>query len=702
MSDQPGRGSGVPRESSRRSLDFARDRLASEWTCPHAGFARRAARASSMLLTLACLLLLCACASPERDWEKATTANSVAAYQQFLDRHPESAQAADARARIAGLERTAAIESAFRAGTIEALERVLEKNPSDSAVSRIRERLAELHFDRTAAIDSLPAWEVFLARFSTGPPAERAHDRIRVLLDERHPDFRSVKSIRIEVKESYGEAKNVKLPFTEEISALLPHAAVRLTDEDADCVVSVRASGEPYSGNYSQFGFGFGRTLYTGVYLGGTVTLESGKTRLTERFEHEINVPYSTTMSGFGSGPTSPNDAPFRRAFDATVPLAVRKLIARAFGPSPLLLEISSPGGPKNASASARALGRLDPPPYGRLARLLQSKDPAPRRAAAEAIGETKDVRAVAPLLEAVQSDPGLVTPVAAALQRIGSRTVPPLLESIDHADRSVRFCVIEALGLIGDARALDPFVARTADADAEIRCRVAKAMGHFASGTAAVALVGLLEDPASKVRACAAEALAAGADGAVNDDEWNESSRRKYASDALRNSRDPRIVAGLLEALDPWPDGAPIPRHQIMGALSAVGGAAVPALIEALQGTNAARRSAAAEVLGRLHDDRRAVPALITALRSALTTKDEQLASTAAQALGNLHDERAVQVLIEALGSPSSTVRSSAAPALGSIGDPRAIEPLRKLKASGQSDSAVDEALAMLGEGPE
>lgn len=645
----------------------------------------RGAFVASMLLVFVAV----GCPSPESEWQKAAKANSLAAYEEFLQRHPDSARASEAQERIDQLQRTAEIESAFRAGTIAALERIVEKYPRDPGADRARVKLAELHFERTAEIDSLPAWREFLGRFPEGPSSEKAEERIRILIDERHPTFRDVKRVRAAIQERYGEASAVKLPFQDEIAALLSHAGVEITDEEADATLSIRASGEASGARYSQFGFGGGQYLYTGAYLSGTIELRAGENSLTERFEHRIPTPYSTTMGS--AGPTSPNNAPFPAAFQASVPDAMRRLVLRAFGPSPLLTELAT-GGAKHPSATARILGRSATPPTDRLLRLLRSSNLSTRRWATEALGETQDVRVIEPLIVAARTDTGLATPVAQAIRKIGGRAVPSLLESLETSDPASRGSVIEALGLIGDSRALQPLIERADDSDADVRCRVAGALGHFASSSSVERLLDLLRDPTAKVRSCAADALAAG-------ELSGRESGRQYVSDALRTSRDPSFVRVLLAALDPWPEGAVPARQQIVAAIHSVGRPAVPVLIEVLDGGTLPQRSAVVDVLGRMHGDDRVVVPLAAALKRSLAAGEHELASTTARVLGNLNDDRAVAALIDVLGSSDEHVRNEAIYALGRIGDPSAIPPLRKLKQTGRSGPAVDQALAMLGE---
>lgn len=121
-------------------------------------------------------------------YEKALTTGTPEAMSAFLDRHPESSRAKEARvlrelwARQA--EESKAFESALASHDAEQLQRFLAEHPTSSLAARAR---AEL--DRLAAADeaykiaansrSVPALEVFLATYS----GTRRESEARSLLD---------------------------------------------------------------------------------------------------------------------------------------------------------------------------------------------------------------------------------------------------------------------------------------------------------------------------------------------------------------------------------------------------------------------------------------------------------------------------------------------------------------------------------------
>ncbi|WP_424357584.1 HEAT repeat domain-containing protein [Methanocella sp. MCL-LM] len=97
---------------------------------------------------------------------------------------------------------------------------------------------------------------------------------------------------------------------------------------------------------------------------------------------------------------------------------------------------------------------------------LLTDASPRVRMAAAEALGRTRDHRAIGPLL-ALQTDDSRVA--AAALDAIGmiggDRSISALIRVVNESrDLTISEHAIIALGKIGDERALDPLIVRLHD----------------------------------------------------------------------------------------------------------------------------------------------------------------------------------------------------------------------------------------------
>ncbi|MDX1995049.1 MAG: HEAT repeat domain-containing protein [bacterium] len=132
-----------------------------------------------------------------------------------------------------------------------------------------------------------------------------------------------------------------------------------------------------------------------------------------------------------------------------------------------------------------------------------------------------------------------------------------------------------ESLGSVGDRTAVQPLTYALEDEHTAVRVAAAAALGKLGDSTAVSALEAALRDKSPEVRGAAIQALT--------------------AIDATQNT--------LLIPLLADPDDAV--RERVREALAAQGANALKPLVDALQDTNSTIRGAAAELLGKLADER-------------------------------------------------------------------------------------------------
>ena len=291
------------------------------------------------------------------------------------------------------------------------------------------------------------------------------------------------------------------------------------------------------------------------------------------------------------------------------------------------------------------------------------------RRTAAEALGELGDPRAVESLVRYLaDADAGVRVAAAEALGRLGDpRAVEPLTRIIlADADASVRRTTAEALGRLGDPRAVEPLVRVLADADASVRRTAAEVLGKLGDPRAVEPLAQVLAD--------------------------TDASVRRVAAEVLGRLGDPRGIDLLVRDLA----AAHPSKHQdgVIALVHLGGPRAVEPLTRSLADADASVRRTAAEVLGELGDPRAVDP-----LARVLADADARMRWAATQALGRLGDPRAVEPLVRSLADADASVRQTAAGALGRLGDPRAVEPLVRVLADASVRRAAAEALVRLGD---
>lgn len=163
--------------------------------------------------------------------------------------------------------------------------------------------------------------------------------------------------------------------------------------------------------------------------------------------------------------------------------------------------------------AHSEALARTE---GGRVVEIYLACQPDVRAAAARALGQIADVRAVAPLMASLVGEVGSRaglgpghSAVAAALVNIGTRAVRPLAAELNNENPQVRRAVVEAIGQIGDRLAVTRLLPRLKDKDVDVRASAARALGLLGDVRAVAALLfSSLHDGESSVRLASIHAL--------------------------------------------------------------------------------------------------------------------------------------------------------------------------------------------------
>jgi HEAT repeat protein len=242
-----------------------------------------------------------------------------------------------------------------------------------------------------------------------------------------------------------------------------------------------------------------------------------------------------------------------------------------------------------------------DPSAFEPIRKALEAERPRPQPSLVVALGETKNPHAFPALAELLQS-PNSVTRRAAA----------------------------EALGGLGDVRAVGPLAQVLADN--EVSIYAAAALAEFSDFTAPPELLAILANPDPTVRL--------------------------HGSRALARSRDPKAIEALISAM---------PKEPL--AISALGESAckqaVVALLAFLQNpaNKSDQRSTAAASLGKLGDLRAVEPLIAT-----LNEDNMSITMSASSALGQLKDKRAIEPLKQAYARWSNGQREYADSVKGSI----------------------------------
>ncbi|MBM4320175.1 MAG: HEAT repeat domain-containing protein, partial [Deltaproteobacteria bacterium] len=438
-----------------------------------------------------------------------------------------------------------------------------------------------------------------------------------------------------------------------------------------------------------------------------------------------VQAAAALALGRFGQAGVRPALLPLADHGDATVRAAAVEALGK-LGVAAALEQLTralEDADERVRAAAAAALGMAGETTLEQLLAALRSPDAAVRQAAAEALGQSGNRQAIDPLCEVLGDQVnGVRLAATRALVQLGWQPVgwrvlrrdrgyafwttrsfwigtdperdqlALLLDALRHADADRRRNAAEALGLLGDAAALQPLLAALADADADVRFAAAQALLELGATPQAelcwapcfvlrgewAALVGLGEATIPLLADVLRE---------------EQVERRLAAVRALAEIGGPQATGPLSRALgDPASHVAALAAQE----LGKLGDArAIPALISRLADGAAACPQEVGTALSSLRPE--AVGELARLLAEGATLAQ----CRAAEVLGGCPEAEAGDALRAALGSTAAATREAAARALGRRGDPAALVQLGEAllgDLEARVRLAAAEALAALG----
>ncbi len=143
-------------------------------------------RALSRYLSLMVIAAaLGACSNPEGDFRTAEQTNTEAAWQEFLNQHPDSALAGQARLRLDDLREQQDWAKAQQAESPEALRAYLQAHPmgpnADAALEQLLNLERQFIWQTATRTATREAFENFLLQYPDAPEAAEARERIAAL-----------------------------------------------------------------------------------------------------------------------------------------------------------------------------------------------------------------------------------------------------------------------------------------------------------------------------------------------------------------------------------------------------------------------------------------------------------------------------------------------------------------------------------------
>jgi HEAT repeat protein len=199
------------------------------------------------------------------------------------------------------------------------------------------------------------------------------------------------------------------------------------------------------------------------------------------------------------------------------------------------MVDLNIPDRPKNAED-------LEKQGISDLVKALHDHaDPQVRQYAAYLLGQTKNPRAIQPLIEALADfDKSVREQATLALSTIGKAAIEPLAEAMQEPKWETRYRAAEALGKIADEKAVKPLIRGLRDSRDHVRYMAAKGLHGIGDSDAVEPLIILLKDENIYVRLMAVHTL-----GALG------GNRVKAAlTDALESEQDEKVRTAITAAV--------------------------------------------------------------------------------------------------------------------------------------------------------
>jgi len=177
----------------------------------------------------------------------------------------------------------------------------------------------------------------------------------------------------------------------------------------------------------------------------------------------------------------------------------------------------------------------------GMVRALQNSTDPQVRQYAAYLLGQTKNPRAIQPLIEALADfDKSVREQATLALSSIGKAAIEQLTAAMKEKKWETRYRAAEALGKIADERVVQPLIKALQDNRDHVRYMAAKGLRELGDSDAIEPMIILIKDENRYVRMMAATVL-----GTISGKKVNTALKN-----ALESEEDEKVKEAINEAM--------------------------------------------------------------------------------------------------------------------------------------------------------
>lgn len=132
-------------------------------------------KAAGFVVPLICLVAFSGCGRVGKDWQRAKRANTVAAYSGFIKRHPEAAQARQARLQIEELD----WKQATATDTRESYSQFMAKHPNSAQANDAEARIARFDWNHAMAVHTVASLETFITAHPKASQIRQARQTLK-------------------------------------------------------------------------------------------------------------------------------------------------------------------------------------------------------------------------------------------------------------------------------------------------------------------------------------------------------------------------------------------------------------------------------------------------------------------------------------------------------------------------------------------
>lgn len=134
----------------------------------------------SVFLIVLSLMMIQACATVNSDWKATEKYNTIQSYQEFITKHPQSKQAADAKKKIDKLT----WQDTEKENSEAAYKRYLKEFPQGLHIATAQEKLEVIAWNKAQELDSVKGYRGFIKNLANSQHIADAERRLKELLED--------------------------------------------------------------------------------------------------------------------------------------------------------------------------------------------------------------------------------------------------------------------------------------------------------------------------------------------------------------------------------------------------------------------------------------------------------------------------------------------------------------------------------------